>query len=129
MLRKDKAKNIRPTAFPAEGSHAIISTQDAIKKAVIDVRPLSPSHRIWLTYWQGFTALTPAEVKEVSKNGTARKWIEGKNQTVSWANSTAQLLRKTEGDWEEIKIFDSNMKGFLPRDWALEFSRGKVKEG
>jgi hypothetical protein len=81
--------------------------------------------------WQGFKTLTPTEIKEVEDVGTDRKWIEGNGQRISWAHSTAQLLTKEKGDkdWREVKILDASMKGLLPRNWALEFSGGKVREG
>ena len=47
---------------------------------------------------------------------------------VMWADSAARLLKKKEGGWEEVKIFETSMKGLLPRDWVLEFSGGKVQE-
>lgn len=76
-----------------------------------------------------FTVLLASEAEQVSKEGSIRKWIEGKNQTVHWAGSTVQLLQQNEDQqWREAKILGRDMKGMLPRGWALEFSGGKVVE-
>jgi hypothetical protein len=61
-------------------------------------------------------------------NGSPRKWIEGRDQSIFWADSVVRLLRKDGDEWEEVKELESSMKGVLPRDWALEFSGGKVQE-
>lgn len=75
--------------------------------------------------------LSPKEHDEVAKVGSIRKWIEGVGQMVMWADCAVRLLKKdkTKADgWKEVKDLEESMKGLLPRDWALEFSGGKVKE-
>jgi hypothetical protein len=96
-----------------------MSSQDADEQAITD----------------GFEALSQQEIENVLEKGYTRKWIEGAGQKISWADSTTQILKKdTDGpeEWKEVKVLGRNMKGFLPRNWALEFSSGrsgKVLEG
>lgn len=63
------------------------------------------------------------------EEGSERKWIEGGGQTVTWANCHAVRLHSSNGDqWDRGEELESSMRGLLPRNWALQFSKGKVIE-
>jgi hypothetical protein len=79
---------------------------------------------------QGFQTLSSADAEEVMNSGSIRKWIEGGGQSVSWAEASAQLLNKgnEDNEWTVVTTLGTNMKGFLPKNWALQFSGGRVIE-
>lgn len=78
----------------------------------------------------GFIELTPEEVDVVSQEGKMRRWIEGKNRTVSWSGCDGvELFRYEDDDWQKVHILGPSMKGLLPLNWALMFSGGNVVDG